>query len=1383
MRILFIYLVFYSSVSAKTANEFYVTFEMMKGSSEYLEIMQKKAHEYSQKGLKCYIAKGGSTLHLRCNDTKTVDDYKESISKLDDLNVNYKVVSIKKPTVVEEPKSLSNDVENVVAKVQQPVKKTIVNRKTLKDGYEKYNNSEYSEAKQIFQSLYSVNHNLENSYAMGLIALHEKDYPRVREYLEPYLNSKKADKLYYDSIIGEYYSYIKYGNNARAIALKNRYKKQYPALAKLTDKKPELNLGDGYEAFNAKEYNKAKKIFQKIYNKKADLESSYAMALISLKEKDFNLVRRYLKPYNKSSKKASKLYYDSIVSQYYNYINTKQNKKAIALKRRYSDAYPKLRSLAEPKVGLNLGDGYKAYNDKDYQKAETIFRDVYNKKRDVESAYAMSLIALHKKDYSSVRGYLSNYTNSSDKASKLYYDSIVSEYYSDIQNKRNKDALRLVAKYKSKYPKLNSLPKPKADINLGTGYKAYNNKEFTKAKKIFTQLYNKDHNLENSYAMGLVYLREKNFTKMRAVLEPFYKVSAKASKLYYDSILNEYYMYRSRGDNKRALALLNRYKTQYPQLRKINDALLEDANKYIANGDFYKAEELLINNGYEDTQKYIFEKKYEKALQLKSTGNDLEAIELITPYLATHTKAAKLYSDISVSMAGLYLANKNYKRAKNLLKPIAASSVEAEELYHKIAYTENLDYGWTSYNNRLRGKSLKYFEEACSISEQDSCLEGIMNASYKLKDYKRSLPSAEKIYDKTGSQDAAFIAYNSALKLNDKEKEKEWYNLLAPKNKKLALYRLVSTDKDRDELNTLFVEALKNNPYDFDLLTNYLYFLKGAKMNTEFERVMQEAQANITATTDVHILERIKREYQNARLYEMYRDGKNQECFEYGNKVLREKDDVSYKRMHGWCAFKSKNYHSAERIFASINAKYDENHEDIYGQFISAFNDKNYKKAKKLLAYLNENSENDQDRSKITDYYLQMNELDDAQKVIAGISDKKIRESLQVKLNNRYKYSRNEIYALAGGIHYKKRSIEDGLHTFTQVLVPIDLDYYTKEYWHLYLDADIMSLNDRFEGSDQANDTNNDLGWVYEENKSLNETVFMPKIGAEFKYFNIELGVTPLGASLSPDLTGKVQLHTLNEEWNFSASLIKTEIDDSMISLVGVNYVDDYNDVEWGRVVKSGLELGITRNGDVTYSLDLGYYPSFSGVNVVDNEEVKVVGSVTYHMPTVEYAYLDYGFIAVYDSYEVNSDLYTYGNGGYFSPQEFYLGSFVVDIANTTYDDFYWRARLSLGYEQFEVLDQYKYPLLDDNTQNLSSEQRNEIKYGYDESGLTYKVTLGAGYKLTDKLDIVGATSIEEIKQFNVFKAGVSLVYSFERKRKVDLYNFHNPHRIDSTLR
>jgi hypothetical protein len=412
-----------------------------------------------------------------------------------------------------------------------------------------------------------------------------------------------------------------------------------------------------------------------------------------------------------------------------------------------------------------------------------------------------------------------------------------------------------------------------------------------------------------------------------------------------------------------------------------------------------------------------------------------------------------------------------------------------------------------------------------------------------------------------------------------------------------------------------------------------------------------------------------------------------------------------------------------------------------------------------------------------------MNDLGTAQKIVSTIDNDEQREKLQVKINSKYKYSRNEYKAFSGGLFYKKRSIADDLHSFEQIMLPIDADWYTKKYGHYYFDLDIMSVTDSFQGSPEYYSLEQALAEKYDTDVSTTNSLIFPKVGAEWKYASLELGATPLGATISPEILGKLSLHTANEDWNVNLNLVKTEVDDSMISLVGDSRVSQDVDIEWGRVTKTGLEVGFAYNDELTYTIDFGFYPTITGLNVVDNSEIKAVGSITYHMPTSNYAYLDYGFLAVYDAYDVNSDSYTYGNGGYFSPQSFLLTNFIVEIADMNLNNFYWKEKISLGFESFSVDDQLKYPLDDSATSVLSSDQRDEINEGYDESGVTYKVALGAGYKLSRKLDFIAGFSFEEMKEFQVIEAGISLVYSFSKVKKVNLYNFHNSHRIDSTLR
>jgi tetratricopeptide (TPR) repeat protein len=1127
---LFIYLLFYVNLFA-ASNELSLSFEMMKGSAEYKDIMFKKKREYSKKGLKCYILRKKTTYYLRCNDATNSKEYKESMQLLDSLKLKYKVVSIKK-------------------------------RK----------------------------------------------------------------------------------------------------------RKPIYSLGDGYKAYNSKKYKKAKKIFLQNYKYKRDSENSFAMALIELHYKNFTKAYRYLEPYRKRDKKAKKLYYDIIVTQYYDLINGKRYKKAFRLQDRWIKTYPKLRELVRPDLDPTLKDGYDAFNAQKYERAYRIFKLNYNKKKNFDTAYALSLVYMKKNRYKKVRELLKDYKDSNKKADGLYYDSILSSYN----------------------------------------------------------------------------------------------------------------WYETHNKPLKALAILKEYKLEYPQLADMQDLLLKEADKLIEVDKFDEAKKLLDDNDYKDSDKYIFNKKYKKALALNANNKEFDAIRLIVPYVATYSKASTLYRDITFKFVGKHLQNREYQRAKELLKPLAPSSKKAKKLYFKALYSEKLDSGWRNFNNNDKLLALSNFEEACNISYEPSCLEGMMSASYKLKDYNRSLELAQVVYLSTASQEAAFIGFYSALKLEKYKESDRWYKLLA--SKKEALLRLPVNKGMNESIRVKYVKEVKRNPNDFELVVNYLDFLKAAKYYEQFEFEVDKALKMFFSPIEVHILKMTKREYQNGRFFQYYQNGQNEECFVYGNKIIQEKDDIDFKRIHGWCAFKSKHYTEAEKIFDKINKKYGETKDDLYAQYLSASNANNYDKADTLLNKLYILSSTDKENIEITSAYIGIDRLKKAQKLTFNIVDKEKKREMQKRINATYKYGTNKVDSFSIGVHYKKRSIEDGYHNFSEYFIPIDFDFYDKSLRHYYIDADIIHLYDVFEGSQSLHSMEYGYGYVYSDDKTFTQTVASLKAGIDMKYMSIELSSTPIGATVTPAPLGKIELHSANPKWNIFAKYSISELEDSMLSFIGNSDKNLNKDeqIDWGRVTKSAFEVGVSLNTDLLfYSLSGLYADQIDGDYTLVNKEKKVTGMLLYRVPTIKFAYLDYSLLGIYDEYDANSDLLTYGHGGYFSPQKFILLNTSVELADNFNSRFYYKTKISLGYEKFRVDNSKKFPIYDNVSKNLT----NGIVSGYTADGVIFKTALGLGYKIDKKFNILGVVSYEQMKEFNTIEAGVFLNYSFKPKHKVNLYHFHDSHRADMTLR
>ena len=1368
LRVFLVFLLFYSNISAlENSQERSVTFEMMRGKFDFIDILERKKKQFTQLGLNCYIYQQKGVISLRCNNTYSTQDYKKNIKLLKKLKLRYTVVPLKKK--VKKIQQLK-----ATPKIKKIPKVKKIRKLTLKDGYKAYQNRKFIKAYRIFLKLYQQKRTFANSYAMATISLQQQKFKNIRFYLKPfYLTNNKASKLYYTSIVKEYYFYTKHKRNKEALALQKKYIRIYPELKELIKPKIQLTLKNGYDAYEKKDFIKAKKIFLKLYTHNKNLKNSYALALIFLQEKRYERVRKLLNRYKKNDNKSSTLFYESIVAQYYNYIQNGRNSKALELQKKYIKIYPKLKNLIKPKPKYDIQKGYDAYNRQEYDKALFIFSMLYFKENNLDTSYALATLYFKQKNYKKVRHYLKEYIRTSDKASKLFYDSIVAEYKNYIKATRNVPALELKDRYIKLYPELSSLAKPVQRYNLKDGYKAYDEKEYDKALFIFTKLYTIDNNLENSYAISLIALHNKNYAKVRQYIYYYKDKTKKTEKIYYDSIIQEYAGYMKRKEYIKAIILLKKFKTQYPQFQKMNEALVIEANLLIKDGSYYKAEKLLRENDFKNTRDLLFEGVYKKASQLKKAGKEIEALKMIVPYVAYYRKASQFYIDISFKRAEEHLKYKEYNQAKRILNPIASISSDAQEFYYRVIYEENLDKGWNSFNNNNYIGALEFFENACDVSHQYSCLVGVMHASYKLKDDRKALASAEEVYQEDGSQESIFIAYDSAYHLRDEIKSDYWYNRMELKYKKLALFNMDTTEYE-DKINSLYIDIINSYPNDFELAMHYLHFLKERKKFPEFEKFIFNALYKFDKKNEQTVLNRLDKEYKHRKFTKYFNNEKYLQCFNYGNKILTETDDAEYKRIHGWCAFYSKHYDEAEKIFENINLLYGRTVEDTDAQFLSAFNAKNYEKATKLLDIVYRYTSDEEQFKKQSEYFIEMNQLKKAKQVALTITNKEEREELEEKIKESYKYNRNEINLFAGGIYYNTRSIEDERHIFTQSSIPLDIDIYSEEYGHYYIDADILSLYDEFKGDEERESLTYGLGYNYNENKTSTHTTFVGNIGVETKYITLEMGSTPIGADISPQLTGFASLHGTINTLAINLKIIRKRDDDSMLSSVGESLDENGEKIKWGRVFRSGMELGIKYNSSLAYDFTIISYPSIQGYNLKKNSETKVITTISYSPISDIFTYIDYGFSVVYDTYDFNSDLFTYGHGGYFSPQKFISGDIDIDIADIVTDNFYWKFKASVGYESVSVDPVEEYPLSDSNSEGLEGEEE-----GYEESGLSFKVGMASSYSITKLLDVVGSFSYTKMSAFTDIAGGISFIYSFDKKHKVNLYNFHDSHRME----
>jgi tetratricopeptide (TPR) repeat protein len=162
-----------------------------------------------------------------------------------------------------------------------------------------------------------------------------------------------------------------------------------------------------------------------------------------------------------------------------------------------------------------------------------------------------------------------------------------------------------------------------------------------------------------------------------------------------------------------------------------------------------------------------------------------------------------------------------------------------------------------------------------------------------------------------------------------------------------------------------------------------------------------------------------------------------------------------------------------------------------------------------------------------------------------------------------------------------------------------------------------------------------------------------------FPHFALAGGYTPYGFLIST-FTGRAQWKPGNGPFTFN--FVRDPIKDSQLSYAGLR--DPYFTTEgsegpiWGGVIANSGNIQIARGGAEAGIYMGGGGQYITGYNVENNLRIDASGGAYWRLKTVpEYGNLSVGANFFAMRYSHNEDAFTWGMGGYFSPQAYFLAN------------------------------------------------------------------------------------------------------------------------------
>jgi Flp pilus assembly protein TadD len=288
--------------------------------------------------------------------------------------------------------------------------------------------------------------------------------------------------------------------------------------------------------------------------------------------------------------------------------------------------------------------------------------------------------------------------------------------------------------------------------------------------------------------------------------------------------------------------------------------------------------------------------------------------------------------------------------------------------------------------------------------------------------------------------------------------------------------------------------------------------------------------------------------------------------------------------------------------------------------------------------------------------------------------------------------------------------------------------------------------------------------------RSTSQSTSGPSLAVGWKnnQWALDLGHTPQGFEVGNWLGGVAYSNDWKSiGWTLTAS--RRPVSNSVVSYAGA--VDPLTGTRWGGVTSNGLTLSLSHDeGGVD-----GVWASFGshwlrGKNVVDNQRVSAMTGYYYRLMDRADERMRTGLTLMYWGYDKDLSEYTLGQGGYYSPQQYYSIGVPLNYAWRTAN---WSAQLesSVGWSFSKTDASDVYPLDGPAGKFFSQAAANGLdiddgttltNVGSNSSGVSVRLQASLERRLTNHLVLGSGIALQHSEGYAPSRAMLYLRYTFD---------------------
>jgi tetratricopeptide (TPR) repeat protein len=288
----------------------------------------------------------------------------------------------------------------------------------------------------------------------------------------------------------------------------------------------------------------------------------------------------------------------------------------------------------------------------------------------------------------------------------------------------------------------------------------------------------------------------------------------------------------------------------------------------------------------------------------------------------------------------------------------------------------------------------------------------------------------------------------------------------------------------------------------------------------------------------------------------------------------------------------------------------------------------------------------------------------------------------------------------------------------------------------------------------------NPLGSGYRERP---KTKYNGMIDAFFRYERegnftpfLEIGLSPLGGEINSTLLGELGVRRTYNSGAFQVNLYRDSVRESLLSYTGMR--DPWELLQWGRVTETGIRLELFQN----IFPEINYFGTFTGAflrgyNVADNEKIAFSSSIIRTFRPDGWDYINIGPAFLYQTFNRNLEFYTFGHGGYFSPEFMLQGTINFQFMTQELDWWLIRGQVLFGAQTNRKDSAPVFPLAQDLRIYAENEQTSAV----------VNLQVQGAMMLTDHW-MGGLTFVyNKAPAFDEFRVGLFMTIFFEPRRNL----------------